>query len=51
MRYVHRLQVFLLGMWQFRHCLTPRYVSHSLNVAYNRGRNTAHFLTLFIFDQ
>lgn len=48
---INRAGAFVLGMRQFRCSFTSRYVSHSLNVAYDWGRAAAHFLTLYYFDQ
>lgn len=45
-----RTRAFLLGMWEFRLCSTQGYEDYELLLAYDRGREWAHRLTLRLFD-
>ena len=44
------IRAFLLGMAEFRLSLTTHYDDYRLLVAYDRGRELAHKLTLRRFD-
>jgi len=46
---MRQLRAFLMGMREFRSCYTLRY-PYSQALAYDRGREFAHLLTLRQFD-
>ena len=47
---MNKVKAFLLGMQEFRLSFTARYEDDGLSVAYDRGRDFAHWLTFRRFD-
>jgi hypothetical protein len=46
-----KLKAFVIGMVEFRSDFTMYYTSYELKMAYDRGREFAHKITLRKFEQ